>query len=209
MNRIVAGLCVTVLALAGCTHATKTIEIEHYQLSPSLAALKLSRPAFNPHGKVLHIARIAVPSWLAGTAMYYRLAYRDDNRIARYSRSDWVAPPATMLEPIVQRMIAGRGKWRAVLDPEDSAAADARLRIRIDDFSQHFARPALSDGVIDATATLVDAHDGHVIAQQHFHVAVAAASGDARGGAAALADASIEFASRLQAWLASQQHGAG
>jgi cholesterol transport system auxiliary component len=167
--------------------------------------------AANPNGKILEVAQISVPEWLSGTAMYYRLDYRDDNQLAAYAQSDWIAPPAAMLEPILRRSLAGGG-WRAVIGPRNPATADASLQLRLDDFSQAFAQPGESEGVLDATATLIDSHNDRVIAQKHFHVEVAAATADAQGGAEALAEASRKFAAQVQGWAqaaATRQDGRG
>ncbi|MBS0383651.1 MAG: membrane integrity-associated transporter subunit PqiC [Proteobacteria bacterium] len=188
------------LSLAGCVHATRSTIIHHYDLGSVVAA------AGNHHevdrtGKVLQVDSIATPAWLAGTAMHYRLLYRDNRRVAAYAQSDWISPPATLLEPVLRSAIAAGSGWRAVLGPRDPAQADTRLHIRLDDFSQVFSEPGDSAGVVDATATLIDNHDDHVIAQRHFHVEIAAPSPNAAGGVAALAKASRELATQLQDWL--------
>lgn len=189
------------LILGGCVPATRATFTQHFDLGVSSAAVAGESHATIRHAKVLQVSSITVPEWLAGTAMYYRLGYQDDRRIAAYGHSDWIAPPASLLEPIVQRTIAAGGGWQAVVGPRDPAAAAASLRLRLDDFSQAFARPDDSTGVIDATATLIDGHDGSVIAQRHFHVAVAAPTPDAQGGVEALAKASRQFALQVQGWL--------
>lgn len=190
--------CGLLLALGGCVHSTKAQFSHHYGLGPS-ASVSPGGPAADANGKVLEVEQISVPEWLSGTEMYYRLDYRDDNRLAAYAQSDWIAPPAVMLEPILRESLAAGG-WRAVIGPRNTAMADTSLQLRLDDFSQAFAQPATSVAVLDATATLVDAHSDRLIAQKHFHVEVAAASPDAQGGAKALAEASRRFAAQLQSW---------
>lgn len=196
-----AAASVCTLLLAGCMHTTKTVFVHHYDLG---AAVSASTPHGNPghrHGEVLRVARIAVPEWLAGTGMHYRLDYRDDRQVAVYGHSDWAAPPATLLEPIIQNFLAADDGWRAVVGPDSPATADASLHIRLDDFSQVFSQPHDSAGVIDATATLIENHDDKVLTQRHFHVEVAAKTPDAQGGVAALAEASRQFIAHLQHWL--------
>lgn len=194
--------CIVALGLGGCMDSTRMVPVNHYQLSPLLATLKLSHPAYDPTGKVLQVTRILAPAWLAGTAMYYRLEYRNSQQLATYAHSAWTEPPALMLEPVIQRTIASRMGWRAVIDPDATARADSSLHIRLDDLSQWFATPTRSTGVIDATATLLDDHDGSVIAQHHFHIQVAAPTADAAGGAKALGAASLQLAGDVQHWLA-------
>lgn len=198
-------LCLCAL-LAGCVHATKARFTGHYGLGAVAPATQPTSRASTGNGKILEIAPIEVPEWLADTAMYYRLEYRNDDRLAAYAESDWIAPPAALLEPILRQRLAAGG-WRAVVGPRNPATADVSLQLRLDDFSQTFAGPATSNGVIDATATLVDGHDAAVIAQKRFHIEVPAATADAQGGARALAEASHRFAARLQRWVQSTTAG--
>ncbi|MGH8190652.1 MAG: ABC-type transport auxiliary lipoprotein family protein [Rhodanobacteraceae bacterium] len=194
-------LCGCVLLLGGCIHSTKPVFVRHYGLGgaePAAATAGLASPS---RRKILQVTSISVPPWLSGTGMVYRLDYRDDGRLSTYGRSNWVAPPATLLEPLIQNTLAAAGTWRAVVGPGSLATADASLHLQLDDFSQAFAQPDRSTGILDATATLIDNHDGNVIAQKHFRIEVAAATPDAQGGAKALGEASRKFATRLQQWL--------
>lgn len=193
-------LLACMLLLGGCMHSTKAQFTRHYGLGTPAAAPTGENHATGANGKILEVAQISVPEWLSGNAMYYRLDYQNDDRLAAYAQSDWIAPPASLLEPILQRALAG-GDWRAVVGPRNPANADVNLQLRLDDFSQAFAQPGDSNGVLDATATLIDNHSDSVIAQKHFHVEVTAATADAQGGAKALAEASRKFAARLQGWV--------
>ena len=199
MNKTWLVPCACVLLLTGCLHTTKAHFVQHYTLRATapVASTQASRPGRG----ILQIAAIDVPDWLDGTAMYYRLDYRADGRLATFANSDWIAPPATLLEPLLQNAILAGGGWRAVIGPRNPATADASLQIRLDDFSQAFSQPQASTGVLDATATLISTHDEHVIAQRHFHVEVAAPTPDAQGGAKALDDASAKFADALRRWV--------
>ena len=193
-------LAACLLLLAGCMHSTKAQFTGHYGLGTPASMPANGSGATSANGKILQVAQISVPDWLSGNAMFYRLDYRNDDRLAAYGQSDWIAPPASLLEPILRRALAGGG-WRAVVGPRNPATADASLQLRIDDFSQAFAQPGSSKGVLDATATLIDSRSDSVLAQKHFHVEVAAATPDAEGGARALADASRKFAAQLQTWV--------
>jgi cholesterol transport system auxiliary component len=201
-------LCACAAFLAGCVHATQSNFLQHYTLSAAAPSLNGEREAANAHGRILQITGIDVPDWLDGTAMYYRLDYRADGRLASYANSDWIAPPATLLQPLLQKAILAGGGWRAVIGPRNPASADVELRIGLDDFSQSFSQPNASTGVLDATATLIATRDEHVIAQRHFRVEIAAPTADAPGGAKALGIASARFADELQRWLDSADVGA-
>lgn len=201
MKMLYAMLCTGALMLSGCMSTTQTRRVHHYALGAPVAASADHQQMAPARRGVLKIPRISVPPWLAGTAMYYRLDYRGDGQLSAYGQSDWAAPPATLLEPLVQAALAAGGRWRAVVGPHSSATADASLQLRLQDFSQIFASPEQSTGVIDATATLLDNADAGVIAQRHFHVAVPASGADAQGGAAALRTASHDLARQIAGWL--------
>ncbi|MGH8183388.1 MAG: ABC-type transport auxiliary lipoprotein family protein [Rhodanobacteraceae bacterium] len=200
MNLMRPVLCAGLLLLAGCTHVSRPVFPRHYALVAPATPVPPPEHAMTGRA-ILQIARIDVPPWLRGNAMYYRLDYRHEDRVAAYARSDWLAPPARMLEPLIRDALARGGAWRAVLGPGTPANADVTLHVRLDDFSQVFASPQQSEGVLDATATLLDTRDDDAIAQRHFHVAVAASGADAVGGVAALNRASREFIVQLQGWL--------
>lgn len=193
--------CACVLLLASCAQASKQVFPKHYTLGESAAPAAQHAPATSEVGSILEVTRIDVPPWLQGTDLYYRLDYKHDDQIAAYGLSDWVAPPARMLEQMIQNTLAADGAWRLVLGPASPAKADLSLHIRLDDFSQMFTSPQQSYGVLDATATLVDTQDGNAVAQRHFHVREQAPSADAAGGVKALNRASRQFADELQQWL--------
>jgi cholesterol transport system auxiliary component len=201
MDKRMIAPCAFVLALTACVHTSTARFVRHYTLNaaaPASGAAQVGSPAGD---RILQIARIDVPDWLEGTAMYYRLGHRTDVRLAAYADSDWIAPPATLLEPLLQKMIIAGGNWRAVIGPRSLATADVSVQLRLDDFAQNFSRPRQSSGVLDATATLVSDRNGHVMAQRHFHVEAPAPTPDAEGGAQALNQASTQFADELQHWL--------
>jgi cholesterol transport system auxiliary component len=201
MNKRVLATCALALVMTACVHTNTARFVQHYTLTAGAPGPGATQTGIRSADKILQIARIDVPDWLAGTAMYYRLDYRADGRLATYADSDWIAPPATLLEPLLEKTIAAGGGWRAVIGPRNLASADVSLQLRLDDFAQNFSGPRQSSGVIDATATLVSDRDGHVIAQRHFRLGAPAPTPDAEGGAKALGRASARFAAELQRWL--------
>lgn len=204
MTRNCFALSACLLMLAGCAHLSSRQSFpKHYTLTGSPApAQQASRPTSQP--ATLQVARITVAPWLQGTGLYYRLDYRHDDRIAAYAQSDWVSPPAQLLAQIIRNAIARDGGWRVVTGPAGPAGTNFSLHIGLDDFSQAFASPVQSQGVLDATATLVDNRNGNAIAQKHFHVDAPAPSADAQGGVNALNEAARRFTAELQRWLQAQ-----
>lgn len=201
MIRIVCALAACLL-LTGCATATHRDAFPtRYTLAPAPAARAV--PAPGPGAATLRIDRIAVPAWLQGTAMLYRLDYRNPAVVAAYADSEWAAPPAELLAQRLRDTLAGAGGWRAVVGPSVSTPATLEISVRLDEFSQVFVAPQRSAGVLDATVTLTADPDGQVIAQRRFHIRVPAQRADAAGGVAALGRASRAFADRLAAWLRS------
>lgn len=198
---LAAVLCFAVLVLGGCAFTARPVVHHHYTLGVPPLSADGAGGAQHSNGKVLRVARIDVPQWLAGTAMYYRLAYRPGSSLAAYAYSDWAAPPATLVHSIIRRTLAAGGNWQAVVGPGTPAVADASLHLRLGQFSQVFARPNKSAGIIEATATLVANRSSQVIAQRHFRVPVPAPSPNARGGAEALGQASRQLARSLLDWI--------
>ena len=197
-NWFALGACL--LMLAGCAQlSSRQAFPKHYTLAGSPAPAQQTSGATSQ--ATLQVARITVVPWLQGTALYYRLDYRRDDRIATYAQSDWVSPPARLLEQIIRNAIARDGVWRVVTGPAGPARTDFSLHIGLDDFSQAFASPGQSRGMLDATATLVDNRNGNAIAQKSFHVEAAAPSADAQGGVKALNHAALQFTAELEQWL--------
>lgn len=196
-----------VLVLGGCASATGPMEQHHYALGELAPPPAAAQRTMTNNGKVLGITQITVPPWLAGTGFFYRLAYDENNRLAAYAYSDWVAPPATLLEPLIRDALASASGWQAVVGPGAPAAVDASLYLRLGNFSQVFGQPQQSFGVIELTATLIASHSEQVLAQKDFRVQVAAPTPDAQGGAKALARASRQLVVQLQRWVQSAAVG--
>lgn len=164
--------------LAACAgNGSRTAEPARFDLG---AAASRSQP-------LPGIAAVAVtgPSWLAGTAMQYRLAYADAARRQDYGASRWAAPPAELLQKALERgAVASRG---------------CRLQLELDEFVQVFDGPEQSRLVLDLRASLLSGQ--RVIGRRAYALAPAAPSADARGGVAAAAVAVDELARGLARWL--------
>lgn len=202
MNKyIFLSLLLLPAALAGCISTSEPVFSKHYTINAEAGQAANAEANGNASGRILRIADIDAPGWLDSTNMYYRLNYSSDNRIAAYSRSDWVAPPAKLLVHLLQNTLTAAPQWKAVLGPGDVAASDLTLRIQLNDFEQVFSAKEHSAGLLNATATLIGNNASKVIAQRQFHIEEPAPSADAQGGVKALNQASHEFAQRLKQWL--------
>lgn len=201
MNKSCIFFVVCLSALGGCAGVARQNAFPQRYTLAAAAPSAVSSGSSSVHAATLQVARVEMPPWLQGEGMYYRLDYGNHQRIAAYANSAWAAPPAEMLEQLIRNTLAADGGWQAVIGPGSDAQPQFILRVDVADFSQVFATPQASFGVLDATATLVDARNATVIAQRSFHLRIAAPSVDAAGGVAALGAASRDFVSKLRTWL--------
>lgn len=144
-----------------------------YDLGPPAAP----RPAASAWPLALEVR---APAWLDSPQIRYRLAYAEAKRLRVYSRARWVGPPAQLLR---QRL-----EQRLGLLPPGQGGAACLLRIDLDEFSQVFATPEQSHGVVCARLTWLD-RKRQTLAEGAPVIEQAAPSPDARGGVAALAAA--------------------
>jgi cholesterol transport system auxiliary component len=145
-------------------------------------------------GLALRDIEVAAPSWLEGTAMYYRLAYRSATRLDFYGGSRWSAPPVEMLSVALRRM----------LEPAGPVSACA-LQVQVDEFVQSFDQPDSARALIGGRASLVDTRARRVLARLPFSISEPGAGADAAGGAAAFSRGVDALGGRLADWLNSPE----
>lgn len=139
------------------------------------------------------------PAWLENQKMAYRLVYAEPQQTRFYAYSQWNATPLQLLGARLKSRFAQAGV--AVLPDLASAANACMLRMEVDEFSQQFDTPERSSGHLALRASLFLQH--RLIAQKNFASTTNANSGDAIGGAKALAAAADAIASELISWIKS------
>jgi cholesterol transport system auxiliary component len=139
---------------------------------------------------------VRTPSWLEGTAMYYRLRYDSETRRDAYTGSRWSAAPAELLAVALRRMLDA-----SVAGPVPTC----RLRVEVDEFIQNFDRPDGARALVTGRASLIDARGQRVLARLPFSIDEPAKSADAAGGVAALARAVDALGGQIAAWLNSPE----
>jgi len=128
------------------------------------------------------IVRAKSVAWLSGTAIHYRLLYRDPTAVHVYAQNRWIAPPATLLK--------ARIRWRLGMGPALSARPSAhieRLVIVLLRFDQDFTTPHRAFVRLEAAARLYDETTGRVLAQKTVDLKRRSAP-DARGAVIGLSD---------------------
>ncbi len=145
----------------------------------------------------LSVAEATAPASMHSPVMYYRLAYANAQQAQPYAHSRWSMSPANLF---VQRLKARIGRaGGAVLPATDGAANIPLLRIDADDFIQVFDSPGNSSGQVALRASVLQGRT--LVAQKTFVKQVPASTGDAAGGAKALAEASDAVITDILAWL--------
>jgi len=191
-------------ALAGCKALPdKPVQQTMFDFGPAPAVPARNAPALPP----LLMPDLQVGTALESTELHYRLAYEDAHQLRPYAYARWSSPPAELVH---QRLRDVLGRERAVLDPGAASALTRRggaappvLRLELEEFSQVFASPGESSGVLRVRATLLESTAGgeRLVAQRSFEARRPAPTADAAGGVRALAAATDAVAADLAAWM--------
>ena len=136
---------------------------------------------------------VVAPPWFDALNVDYRLAYDDPLKQREYSGSRWAGAPGVLLAQRVRQRLG-------MATSSGNAAASCLLRFELQEFSQVFDAPTQSRGVLQGTASLIDARKQR-IAGRDFLIEQPAASQDARGGVDALVAAGSTLSSQLADWL--------
>ncbi len=212
---VVVGIFALIFAaLGGCALQGSSVRPTVFDFGPG----SLQMPAAN-HASLqppLALAEVEASPALEGNAVLYRLAYGDAQQLRPYALAQWSMPPAQLVR---QRLREILGQTRALLNPGDGAPlgstpasasgtakmlqAPRTLRLELEEFSQLFATPGQSSGLLRLRATLVQPGPGgeRLLAQRHFIVQRPAPSADASGGVRALTLATDAAVQEIDAWL--------
>lgn len=163
------------------------------QTDPALHDLGDAGAAWPANGLALSGFRVRAVSWLDAPAVLYRLSYADDLSRQAFVGHRWVAPPAELLERMLQR--------RLVAARPDEGGMGCRLALTLDELEQRFTTSEHSEVVLDARATLLPPHGETRLARRAFTVKQAAPTPDARGGVVATRMAADRLAQDLARWL--------
>lgn len=141
---------------------------------------------------------VRAPSWLATSAMQYRLDYRQPAQREVFAESRWAAPPAEMIERRLRQALSG----------PSSAGGGCRLSLEVDEFTQAFDSPESGTVIVVARGELLLPRGENTIARRTFELREPATSADAKGGVVAFRRASDRLTNEIAGWLASPAAGA-
>jgi cholesterol transport system auxiliary component len=135
---------------------------------------------------------------LDGTAMFYRLAYADEQQLRAYALARWAMPPAELVQQRLREVLSTQ---RVVLRSGEGAARV--LQIELEEFSQVFESPGQSSGVLRLRATVLQATPAgnRLLAQRSVVMKRPAPGGGAGGGVRALSAATDAAVDELAQWL--------
>jgi len=133
---------------------------------------------------------VLLPAWLNTQSIQYRLLYRDPNQLHDYAYARWAGAPAALIQQRLRLRLAG------ALPASDAC----RLQVHLQEFVQTFASAERSHGDLRAELRMLDAQR-KVLATRSVTATQPAASADARGGVAALADAVDQLAKEAGGWV--------
>ncbi|MDR2837955.1 MAG: PqiC family protein [Azonexus sp.] len=134
---------------------------------------------------------IKAPQWLDGLGVNYRLSYADASQLREYTRSRWAGPPT--------QLVAQRLMQTLDLTAAGQVSGKCVLRIELSEFSQIFASPNDSIGLLQGKALWLDA-GRRSLAERPWSISSPAATADARGGVAALKTVVDRLAGELLDW---------
>lgn len=186
-------LVAATLALGAC--ASKGQPTVQYDFGPSAIP---SAPASASNIGAIIVADVTGPAALDGERMHYRLLYADARQSRPYAYNQWTATPLQLLTQRMKTNLSHGGVQ--VLSTTDAAASPTVLRMEVEDFAQNFDTATSSQGVLRMRASVFRNH--RLVEQKTFSSIKPAPSGDAAGGARALADATDALAADLLTWLA-------
>jgi cholesterol transport system auxiliary component len=129
--------------------------------------------------------------------LLYRLQYADSQQLRPYALARWSVPPAQLVRARLRDALAAQ---MPVVSLEGSTAW--ALHVELDEFSQLFASPEASQGLVRLRLSLM--HQDKLVQQTSIVAQAPAPSPDAAGGVKALTAATDDAVRQISAWLARQ-----
>lgn len=192
------------LVLGACTALPdKPVRSAVYDFGPGARTNPVAAGADSAPAPI-ELGAVDATTALDSTALLYRLAYADAQRLQPYALARWSMPPAQLLH---QRLRESLGRQQRVLTEGDGLDAGVRatrsLRLELQEFSQVFDAPDTSVGLVRLHASVVSVttEGGRLLAQRSFVAQRPAPSPDAGGGVHALTAASDAVVSDIARWL--------
>jgi cholesterol transport system auxiliary component len=164
-------------------------------------ATRGERPAKSSPAAAVSTLVVNDPSAAAGYGTRQIAYVRTANQLEYFAYSQWVAPPALMLAPLLARAIERTGAFAAVVRAPTTVAGDFRVETELIRLQQDFS-VAPSRVRLTLRAVLIDIATRRVIASREFDDAAVSASEDPAGGVVAANQVAQRVATEVGAFCA-------
>lgn len=161
------------------------------------SALQAPSSAATARSAVIALPEIEAGAGLETPALLYRFQYANDQQLRPYAQARWSVPPAQLVRARLRDALSVQGP---VLSTE--GVAPWTLRVELDEFSQVFASPESSQGLLRLRASLFKGQQ--LAAQTTVLTQASAPTQDAPGGVRALTAATDDAVRQIAAWAAAQ-----
>jgi cholesterol transport system auxiliary component len=196
----ILGAIFTAFALSACSTPQPPMPKAVYDFGVS--ADPVAGNPTQPRRPTLALPEIDAGNGLDSPALLYRLQYADGQQLRPYAQARWSVPPAQLVRTRLRDALARSG---SVLPSE--GVAQWSLRVELEEFSQVFSSPQVSQGHLRLRVSLfkTDPLKGEQLVAQTLLTARAdAPSQDAAGGVRALTAATDDAVSQTERWLATR-----
>ncbi|WP_407637824.1 ABC-type transport auxiliary lipoprotein family protein [Legionella adelaidensis] len=179
-------VCLSLL-LTGC--AVKTPVDHQYKLDA------FSSKSYLASGRGISIM-VSQPEAVGGYQTEQMLYQKKPYELQAFVKNAWVAPPASMLFPLVMQSLQKTGYFHAVSSAPYADKADYRLDVQLLELQQNFlCKPSFVELVVKVVLTRME--DDQVVASRIFSHRVKAPQDTPYGGVVAANQATREFTGAL------------
>ncbi|WP_176329921.1 ABC-type transport auxiliary lipoprotein family protein [Thioflexithrix psekupsensis] len=173
---------ITLLFISGCSVLSSKPYPIYYQLNPEISF----QPNFNIEGKSLFIAK---PRAAVGFDSSHQVYIKNIHQLEHYRNSQWIAPPAELLLPLLVRYLEGSGAFNAVwAEGSSPVMGEWRLDTELLRLQQEFFSVP-SQVRLQLRWQLLDLRKQQIVDIQYVDVLIPAPSEDALGGVQATHEA--------------------
>ncbi len=153
-------------------------------------------------GSVLLLAPPGMASELEGVELHYVDA---EGALHVYADNAWSAPPARLLQPLLQRALEGTDTFVAVLIESSAARPELRLETRLARFQHDLQAGQFT---LQLSAVLIELRSRQTLGTQTFSLRQPVERADAASAVRAARQVSQQLAAQLARWCARLALGA-
>ncbi|OGT25164.1 MAG: hypothetical protein A3I77_08595 [Gammaproteobacteria bacterium RIFCSPLOWO2_02_FULL_42_14] len=126
---------------------------------------------------LLVTAPMAAPGYASSQMVYVMVPYQ----LKSYANHRWVAPPASLLLPLIAERIRQTNYFKAVVTAPFSGTADYQLNLQLLTLQQEFLQP-VSQVRLRMSATLMRMNNGEVISNRIVEAVIPASRNNSYSG---------------------------